>query len=145
MTAPPVRAIHVDDLGELDPLVDDDLIRNGLWNLEGPHGHECYPLADGENWDYTEIEDAWHAHVVRQLAEHGIRWDQATDMVTLPTGVSDETARQIWHGITRALDAWLADVVEEVHQGRPDAYGRDVRPESATGGRWVTHALEIDQ
>lgn len=142
----PERSIHLDDLTPLgDPLVDDDLIPNGLYRLEGSWGDDDFPLADGENWDKPEIADVWFGRVAEHLAERGIRWDRDTDMVTIPAGMTNDDAVQAWHDTDAGLDEWLAEIVEETRAGRAEAYGRDVRPDTAPGGRWVTEALEIDQ
>lgn len=138
----PERTIHADDLGGL--LRNDDLIRNTIANLEGPRYHPAFPLRDAENWDYDEIRFAWDDRAAEQLAEHGIRWDQSTDQVTLPAGMDDDTAQRLWDEVGDGCEPWLIDLVDEVREGRGDAPGNAVRSESARGGRWVID-VEEDQ
>ncbi len=58
-----IRAVDVAELGDM--LVDDDLIRNGLWSREN-HG-AATELSDGENWDYDAVRDARVASARRRL------------------------------------------------------------------------------
>ncbi len=129
-----------DDLGE--PLVDDDLIRNGLWSLEGPGAAQ--ELGDAENWDYQEVEDAWTAHAATQLAERGITWDADTDKVTVPAGMTTEDATAIWQDVAgrvlAGFDAWIEAIVADARAGKHLAPPEDVRPASAPGARWITRA-----
>ena len=67
-----VRPLWPDALGE--PLVDDDLIRNGLWTAKAAVT-PCFSAAPRSR-DYQEIEDAWPRprHLARRPRHHlGLR------------------------------------------------------------------------
>jgi hypothetical protein len=136
-------AVHAEDLGEW--AVDDDMIRNGLWNLEGPHSHPDAALAGEENWDYDEVETAWCNHVAAQLAEHGITWDPATardddgGLVTLPAAMPAERASIGWEEVLATFDHWIAvTVVDPTREGARQCPPDGIRPDDASGARWIT-------
>ncbi|MGP3920547.1 hypothetical protein [Nonomuraea sp. 10N515B] len=131
-----------EELGE--PLWDDDLIRNGLFDLEGPYGSPDAALCEAENWDYAEVTGAWLDHAAAQLAGHGIRWDPATGdqmnggPVHLPEGMSLTEASERWGEVYDGFGEWIADVVEQARDGAGQAPPDGIRPDTAPGARWIT-------
>jgi hypothetical protein len=135
--------VHAEDLGEW--ATEDDLIRNGLWGLEGPYGHPEAALAWEENWDYDEVETAWCGHVAERLAVHGIGWDPATahdghgGLVTLPAGMSPDRASTVWDEVLVEFDHWIAvTVVDPAREGTGQCPPDGIRPDDAPGARWIT-------
>jgi hypothetical protein len=133
-----VREVDLDDLGDI---VDDDNIRDGLVARESVAGARDCPLGDRENWHWGQVLTEWEEHVAEQLAVHDIGWDTNTHAVTLPDGMTDADARQIWEHIYAGFGAWLDRGVAEVLDGRP-APSADIRDDDAPGWSWVIEALD---
>jgi hypothetical protein len=129
-----IRIIDAIELGEM--LVDDDLIRNGLWWRES-HGAAA-ELGDEENWDYDAVEDAWIASSCAILANHCITWDPDTDKVTIPADMTTEEASRIWQAARGRFGTWIDDIVAYTRKGRHLAPPGDLRPATAPGAHWVT-------
>jgi len=135
---PNLITLSTEDLG--DPMTDDDMVRNGLWNLEGPYGHPLYALGGDENWDYAEVGFAWMDHAAAKLAAHGIKWDADADTVQLPATMATADAERIWQAVRDEWDDWVIAVVDEARDGAGQAPPDGIRPTSAPGSRWITES-----
>jgi hypothetical protein len=115
-----IRTVDADELTDM-LLIDDDLIRNGLWSRES-HGARD-ELGDAENWDYDAIEDAWIARSQAMLSHYCITWDPDTDTVTIPADMTTEDATAIWQTACNRFGTWST-----TSSPRPARAGTSPRP-----------------
>jgi hypothetical protein len=135
------------DMVEMDPtswcrFVDEDQIREGLWQREGAHGSPDRVLGRYENWEVREIEEAWHQHLADQVRPSGLVWDLDDGFLYVPAGMPLGVVHLAWRQAMAGFEEWLDALVAEVQQGLPLARETGVRPHDAPGDRWLVEVFE---
>ncbi|MFI0742458.1 hypothetical protein ACH4PU_30930 [Streptomyces sp. NPDC021100] len=120
-----------------------DTLHEALWDREGARGTAECALGAEEVWDYDGVARGWCEFLREQLAVHGLHYDLEEDLVTLPASVEAGSARRICRTLMdEHFVHWIAGVVAETREGKPDPRKWDVRADDDRGGRWVRMAQD---